>query len=369
MSNLANLANLGNLRKLFIVLLSLLLSIMLFPSFALAATSISISYSVHVQSKGYLTPVKDGKVAGDTIMELRIEGLKLNITNTTGYSGGIKYSSHVQSIGWQTPVIITTNGNSTSEVKGALSGTEGKGLRLEAIKIELTGDLAKNYDIYYRVRPDIYGWLGWAKNGEQAGTAGYGMKLVGLQICVLQKGSAAPANNYQGVSSFFPSTHMVDATIVSKGLQFSATAHIQSIGNKSYTTAKGSDTLGTTGQGLRLEALSLKLLKPPYSGGIKYCAHVQSIGWQPFVSDGQVAGTMGKGLRMEAIRISLTGEMAKHYDVYYRTHIQSVGWSGWAINGEDCGSVGHSWRMEALQVVILPKGESVPGFHTAYYFQ
>ena len=33
----------------------------------------------------------------------------------------------------------------------ALSGTTGQGLRLEAIRINLTGTLSQNYDIYYRV--------------------------------------------------------------------------------------------------------------------------------------------------------------------------------------------------------------------------
>ncbi|MCI9228775.1 MAG: hypothetical protein HFG86_12255, partial [Dorea sp.] len=34
---------------------------------------------------------------------------------------------------------------------GALSGTENQAKRMEAIQIELTGEMAEKYDIYYRV--------------------------------------------------------------------------------------------------------------------------------------------------------------------------------------------------------------------------
>lgn len=50
---------------------------------------------------------------------------------------------------------------------GEMSGTQGEAKRLEAIKIELTGANAQNYDIYYRVHAQSYGWLAWAKMDRQ----------------------------------------------------------------------------------------------------------------------------------------------------------------------------------------------------------
>lgn len=44
---------------------------------------------------------------------------------------------------------------------------------------------------------------------------------------------------------------------------------------------------------------------PATTYSIEYRTHVQSIGWQPWVADGQTAGTVGKGLRIEAIEIRL----------------------------------------------------------------
>ena len=70
---------------------------------------------------------------------------------------------------------------------GALSGTSGKGLRLEAIEMKLTGDLANQYSILYRVHAQHFGWMGWAKDGTSAGTSGYGYRLEGIQIVIVDK--------------------------------------------------------------------------------------------------------------------------------------------------------------------------------------
>ena len=67
-------------------------------------------------------------------------------------------------------------------------------MRLEAIQIKLTGEMANKYDIYYRVHAQNFGWMGWAKNGESAGTAGYSYRLEGIQIKLVKKGAAAPGS-------------------------------------------------------------------------------------------------------------------------------------------------------------------------------
>ena len=73
-----------------------------------------------------------------------------------------------------------------------MSGTQGEAKRLEAIQIELTGDIANYYDVYYCVHAQNYGWLDWAKNGEMSGTAGKGYRLEAIQIQLVAKGSKAP---------------------------------------------------------------------------------------------------------------------------------------------------------------------------------
>ena len=65
----------------------------------------------------------------------------------------------------------------------------------------LYGDMADHYDIYYRVHAQTYGWLGWVKNGEASGTAGYAKRLEGIQIVLVEKGKAGPGKTYGGITS------------------------------------------------------------------------------------------------------------------------------------------------------------------------
>ena len=75
---------------------------------------------------------------------------------------------------------------------GAASGTSGESKRLEAIEIQLTGNAANTYDVYYRVHAQNFGWLDWAKNGTSSGTAGFAYRLEAIQIVLVPKGGAAP---------------------------------------------------------------------------------------------------------------------------------------------------------------------------------
>lgn len=56
---------------------------------------------------------------------------------------------------------------STWKQNGVMSGTSGRAKRLEAICINLTGEMAVHYDVYYRVHAQTYGWLGWSKMERQ----------------------------------------------------------------------------------------------------------------------------------------------------------------------------------------------------------
>ena len=61
------------------------------------------------------------------------------------------------------------------------------------LSVLLTDEMAENYDIYYRVHAQSFGWLGWAKNGEAAGTAGLAKRLEAIQIVLVPKGENPPS--------------------------------------------------------------------------------------------------------------------------------------------------------------------------------
>ena len=291
-----------------------------------------IEYQTHIQKIGWQNKVEDGEISGTSGQALRLEGIKINLFNMNNYSGSIKYQTHIQKIGWQ---------NYANE--GELSGTTGKGLRLEAIRIKLTGDIADDYDIYYRVHVQNFGWLDWAKNGESAGTSSYSYRLEAIQIQLVEKDENAPGSTLEPYRT--------------KMLNYSS--YIQSKNWQKTVTDK--QTSGTTGKGLRLEALKIKLIDNEYSGSIRYKAHIQKLGWQNYASNWSLAGTTGTGLRMEAIKIKLTGDISNRYDVYYRTHVQKLGWLGWAKNDEISGTTGYGYRTEAIQIQLVRKGKTFSG--------
>ena len=140
----------------------------------------------------------------------------------------------------------------------------------------------------------------------------------------------------------------------------SVLTHVQNRGwDRSWVT--GGRVAGSTGSGLRMEAMRLRLEGPgAATGTLRYRAHVQNVGWQGWVSGDGLCGTSGRSLRVEALQVSLEGELADSYDVVYRVHAQNVGWMGWARNGECAGTAGKSLRLEAIQVALVRRGESAP---------
>lgn len=134
--------------------------------------------------------------------------------------------------------------------------------------------------------------------------------------------------------------------------------HVQTYGWQAFVS--NGEMSGTSGQAKRLEGIEIKL-DNKQNVGIQYTTHVQTYGWQPWSSNGEMSGTSGEAKRLEAIKIQLTGTDAGKYDVYYRVHAQSYGWLGWAKNGEASGTAGYAKRLEGIQVVIVKKGNQAPG--------
>ncbi|MBR4514396.1 MAG: hypothetical protein IKO61_05875 [Lachnospiraceae bacterium] len=153
-----------------------------------ANSAASVYYRAYVQGVGYQRYVGDGSIGGLPGAGKRIEGLNIKVNNAQlGLSGGIKYRTYVQTHGWLK--WVTSSGNTV-----AYSGTKGEAKRIEAIQINLTGALASEYDVYYRVNVQDYGWLDWTKNGATAGTSGLAKRMEGIQITIVPKGTPAPGS-------------------------------------------------------------------------------------------------------------------------------------------------------------------------------
>ena len=294
-----------------------------------------IAYTSHVQDYGWQDWKTDGTSSGTSGQSKRLEGIKIKTGGSI--NGGVSYKTHVQDIGWQDWV-----------QNGELAGTSGQSKRLEAIQIKLTGSAGDSFSVWYRVHAQDYGWLGWAKDGDSAGTEGLSKRLESIEVIVLPKGQV-PDDYDSSVGA-----------MKKKALSYST--HIQDYGTQTGFSDSVDEpiTLGTTGEGKRLEGLTLQLDGDLSQLGISYGAHIQDIGWQEDRSNGSFAGTTGQSKRIEAIHVAL-GDSSS-YSIWYRAHVQDYGWLGWAKDGENAGTVGLSKRMEAIELVILPKGQTPPEY-------
>jgi uncharacterized protein YjdB len=330
----------------------------------------TVSYNTHIQNIGWQgstsdssTWKKDGEMGGTSGKGLRLEAITIKVDGEADL--GIAYNTHIQNIGWQN----STSDSSTWKKDGEISGTSGKGYRLEAIQIKLTGEDADKYSVFYRVHAQNYGWLGWAKDGQISGTSGQGLRLEGIEIVVLPEGELPDG--------------LIGYTYVELGKKADNTelagmvnymTHVQNYGDQSYVY--DGSVSGTSGEGLRLEGIRIKLNDEltGESGGIRYLTHVQDYGWQgdqndssTWKKDGEFSGTSGEGKRLEAIQLELYGDVAESYDIYYRVHVQNFGWLDWAKNGAVSGTTGYGYRLEGIQIVLVPKDSSAPGETTRTY--
>lgn len=114
-------------------------------------------------------------------------------------------------------------------------------------------------------------------------------------------------------------------------------AHVQTYGWQNYVSA--GEIAGTVGESKRLEAIQFT----PESQ-ITAQGHVQKKGDMKPVAPGGICGTTGKGLRLEAIKLTAP------YPIRYRVHVENIGWMDWVTNGTWAGTKGKKLRIEAVEV-------------------
>lgn len=130
--------------------------------------STGLSYRSHLGTEGWLGYVKEGEVSGTTGLNIQMEKLEVFYN---GSNKDLEIDSHIKNDGW---------------VKNS-GGTVGENKWIEAFRIRAKGDLAKNYNIEYRVHSTNKGWMAWVRNGEQAGTTGQKLQVQAVQIRLVKK--------------------------------------------------------------------------------------------------------------------------------------------------------------------------------------
>lgn len=250
--------------------------------------------------------IDNGNICGD-IDGNRVRALKIDLNNC---DGEVKYSCHFSNVGW-----------SDFYNNGELCGSDNAGSSIEAFKVELVGNIANSYNIYYCSYTKNLGWLGWAKNGEISGTTGGSLPITAIKVILVPK--------------------------------IEYTSHLEDIGWQQFVNED--EISGTTGEKRRIEAIKLKLKDIAYCD-IQYSTHIEDIGWGKNVYNGTLSGSTDLSLRSEAIKISLSDEANNKFDVLYKVHVAENGWTDWMKNGDVAGTTGKKLRLEAYRVKVVPKG-------------
>lgn len=305
--------------------------------------------------------------------------------STEKIATGVVYDTHIQNKGWE---------EEFSKKDGALSGTEGESLRLEAIHIKLYG-LPDDIGIQYQTHISNIGWQDWKENGEFSGTEGQERRLEAIKIKL--KNTEEYSVTYR--------------------------VHVQNIGWQDWKT--DGELAGTEGQSLRLEAIQIKIIKKqkkgilhldtPVSGTTYYKnSDIKVSGWKmantentiikAFVDDKEIDETLIKYIKRQDVLDAITGYGTKEQNtnagfefsldslklesgehnitiflmtsknetlqgylskifidtdmhIQYSAHVQNIGWQDYKNDGVTAGTTKQEKRIEALKIrgINLPK--------------
>ncbi|MBO4953394.1 MAG: hypothetical protein J6C99_10895 [Lachnospiraceae bacterium] len=144
------------------------------------------------------------------------------------------------------------------------------------------------------------------------------------------------------------------------GVETSGRAHVQTFGdqNGKIQNQNGMQTLvlGTRGLAKRVESITVNFVNNTgYTGTLQYRVHRQTYGWENvWAQDGAISGTTGQGKRLEGISITVNDNEYSG-GITYQTHVQSYGWMDWVSNGEMSGTQGQAKRLEAIRIQLVKK--------------
>ena len=278
-----------------------------------------VAYTTHVQSIGWQDYVRDGAMAGTRGRSLRLEATKILLEHQD-YPGNIEYRTHVQDYGWMDYV-----------ANGTMSGTSHESKRLEAIQIRLTGEMAEHFDIYYRVHAQTFGWMGWAKNDETAGSAHYSYRLEGLEVVLVPKGEEPPARDDTRTQEAFKDRNEVSKITLNKD-----TLSIEE--GEEETLVATIDPENATDKTLTWTSDNEDSVTVDKNGKVKA------------VGTGTATVTVkSKNGKKATCNVNVLPPIP---GVKYTTHVQEVGWQEYVSNGTMAGTSGRSLRLEGIKIKL-----------------
>lgn len=299
----------------------------------------SVAYNGHIQDLGWEEDFskKDGEISGTTGKCLRVEALKIKLKNLDDAS--IKYEAHVQDIGWQ-----------GWKKDGEIAGTQGKCYRVEAIKIKLEN--AEKYSISYRTHVEDIGWQDWKTDGEIAGTTGQCKRIEAIQIKIINKVEKSKLNVETTIPDIcYNDTKTIDVSgwkmANVEGTKIKATLDDKEITNISYV--KRDDVIkNEQGYGT---------IKENPEPGFKFQIDTSAITEGKHTLKIELISNDGKTLQTYSKNIQIDRQI----HLKYQAHVQDIGWQDWKKDEEIAGTQGRNLRVEAIKIdgINIPEGVKI----------
>lgn len=300
--------------------------------------TISVGYNSHIQNIGWEADFskKDGASSGTTGRFLRLEGIKIKLTGTSNIK--IKYQTYIQSIGWQ-----------NWKYDGEMAGTTGKSLRLEAIKIDLEN--SEEYSVKYRTHIEGIGWQNWCYDGEISGTTGRNLRLEAIEIQIVKKKAK--------LTSFIETTASNKTYYANDVIGFSGWKMCNVKGSKIKVLINGSeanfnqnDITYYARQDVINAIKNYGTIKENPTPGFSFNVKAQNL--KQGLNVVKILMLSGNNETLQTYQTTVVVD--KDFSVQYSSHIQNVGWQAYKSNGQMSGTSGQSLRIEAIKI----KGNNVP---------
>ena len=141
---------------------------------------------------------------------------------------------------------------------------------------QVSGNPVNDAGFLYRAHVADLGWLDPVRDGQTAGTVGFGLQLEAVKITPPE------------------------------GLEFDALIHVEGEGWRGYNDiAKHDPVIGTVGKALRAEAIQLTNVRNETGKRLMYRVHLADVGWCGWIAAPFAAGTVGIGKQIEAVQFKL----------------------------------------------------------------
>ena len=289
-----------------------------------------IIYSSHIENIAWQNAVQDGETSGTTGKNLKLQAIKINIKNMPE-NVKLQYQMHVENIGWQSWVN-----------EGEMAGTTGKNLKAEAIKIKLTG--TSNYSVEYRTHVENIGWQDWVRDGDLAGTTGRNLKIEALEIRIVPKEPKATIQM---------ETDLEKTTFYSDGISIKGWYLANIPNTKMKITLDGEAIDQYVTQSTRDDIYSNNesfggkenTPKPGFQITMEDVSKLESGKHQLTVTiykeDGETI------LQTKTYEINLDKEKPH---IRYSVHMQDIGWLNNYDEGETAGDINKNTKIEAIKI-------------------